>query len=97
MISKRYEYGTVYKQQQITKMCYATSIKAAALLFDVAPSHLRRYCKGIRAGEPFEGVRAYFDSGMLFRERPDLIRVEMSLADLTALIDEYMDAKYNNL
>lgn len=97
MTIKRYIYGTVYRQQQITKICYATSIKAAALLFDVAPSHLRRYCVGIKSGEPFEGVRGYFDSGMLWRERPELIRVEMPLADLTAMIDEQMNAKYNDL
>ncbi len=84
----------MYRGQQITKMACAKNVKKAAELLNVNTYFINRYGFKNRIDNPFDGVIAYFDSGMLWREEKSLIRVKMPLERLTAIIDSYNDKGY---
>lgn len=84
----------MYKGQQITKMACAKNTKEAAALLEVNTYFINKYGFKNKVETPFEGVIAYFDSGMLWREEKSLIRVEMPLEQLIAIIDSYKDKEY---
>jgi hypothetical protein len=88
---KKYIISVMYRGQQITKMVCAQNTKIAANLLGVNTYHINKYGFKNKIETPFDGVIAYYDSGMLWRERKDLIRVEMPLERLIDIIDSYQD------
>ena len=84
----------MYRGQQITKMVCAKNTKEAAELLGVNTYFINKYGFKNKVETPFDGVIAYFDSGMLWREEKSLIRVEMPLERLMAIIDSYQDKAY---
>lgn len=84
----------MHRGQQITKMVCAKNTKDAANLLGVNAYFINKYGFKNKVEKPFEGVVAYFDSGMLWREEKSLIRVEMPLERLIAIIDSYQDKAY---
>jgi len=92
---KKYTYSTTHRGQPITKMCCAKNVKEAAYLLDTNVYCLSKYGFKNKIENPFEGVVAYFDSGMLWREERSLIRVEMPLDELIKLINKHQDKNYN--
>lgn len=73
-------------------MCKNT--KEAAELLGVNTYFINKYGFKNKVETPFEGVIAYFDSGMLWREERSLIMAEMPLERLIAIIDSYQDKAY---
>jgi hypothetical protein len=94
---KKYTISVIYRGQQITKMVCAKNAKIAANILGVNPYHINKYGFKNKIETPFDGVIAYYDSGMLWRERKDLIRVEMPLERLIDIIDSYQDNQKHNL
>ena len=88
---KKYTYSSMYRGQQITKIVCAKSIKEASLLLEVNAYTIKTYAFINKIQSPFEGVLAYFDSGMLWNKRKDLIRKEMPLNELIKIIDYYIN------
>lgn len=84
----------MHRGQQITKMVCAKNTKDAANLLGVNEYFINKYGFKNKVENPFEGVVAYFDSGMLWREEKSLIRVKMPLERLIAIIDSYKDKAY---
>ena len=91
---KKYTISTMYRGQQITKMVCAKNAKIAADLLGVNTYFINKYGFKNEIETPFDGVIAYFDSGLLFREEKSLIRVEMPLERLIAIIDSHKDKSY---
>jgi len=91
---KKYTISVMYRGQQITKMACAKNTKEAADLLGVNTYFINKYGFKNKVETPFEGVIAYFDSGMLWREEKSLIRIEMPLERLMAIIDSYQDKAY---
>ena len=91
---KKYTISVMYRGQQITKMVCAKNTKEAADLLKVNVYYINNNGFKNKVDNPFNGVVAYFASGMLWRERKDLIRVEMPLERLIAIIDSYKDKEY---
>ena len=91
---KKYTISVMYRGQQITKMVCAKNTKDAANLLGVNAYFINKYGFKNKVEKPFEGVVAYFDSGMLWREEKSLIRVEMPLERLIAIIDSYQYKAY---
>jgi hypothetical protein len=91
---KKYKIDTIYRGQQITKMVCAKSAKEAANLLEVNTYFINKYALKNKTNEPFKGVLAYFDSGLLFTKEKDLIRVKMPLERLKAIIDTHKDKEY---
>jgi hypothetical protein len=91
---KKYTISTMYRGQQITKMVCAKNTKEAASLLGVNTYTFNKYGFKNKIEKPFEGVIAYFDSGMLWREEKSLIRVEMPLERMIAIIDSHKDKSY---
>ncbi len=84
----------MYRGQQITKMVCAKNTKEAANLLGVNSYYINKYGHKNKIEKPFEGVMAYFDSGMLWREERSLIRVEITLERMIAIIDSHKDKEY---
>lgn len=91
---KKYTYNTVYRGQQITKMCCAKSRREAAIKLGISSYQANHYLLFQDTDTTFEGIMAYFDSGMLYRHMPELIKVEMEYDKLKAIIDEYKNKFY---
>lgn len=91
---KKYTISTIYRGQQITKMVCAKNTKEAANLLGVNTYTINKYGFKYKIEKPFDGVIAYFDSGMLWREEKSLIRVEMPLERMIAIIDSHKDKSY---
>ena len=91
---KKYTISVMHRGQQITKMVCAKNTKEAANLLGVNTYFVNKYGFKNKIETPFDGVIAYFDSGMLWREEKSLIRVEMPLERLIAIIDSYQDKSY---
>ena len=91
---KKYTISSMYRGQQITKMVCAKNTKDAADLLGVNTYYINKYGLKNKVEKSFEGVVAYFDSGMLWHEEKSLIRVEMPLERLMALIDSYQNKAY---
>jgi hypothetical protein len=91
---KKYTISVMHRGQQITKMVCAKNTKEAANLLGVNTYFINKYGFKNKIETPFDGVVAYFDSGMLWREEKSLIRVEMPLERLIAIIDSYQDKAY---
>jgi hypothetical protein len=91
---KKYTISVMHRGQQITKMVCAKNTKEAANLLGVNAYFINKYGFKNKIETPFDGVIAYFDSGMLWREEKSLIRVEMPLERLIAIIDSYQDKSY---
>ena len=91
---KKYTISVMYRGQQITKMVCAKNTKEAAELLGVNTYFINKYGFKNKVETPFDGVIAYFDSGMLWREEKSLIRVEMPLERLMAIIDSYQNKAY---
>lgn len=92
---KRFTYDYCYLGQQITVQVCARSVKEAAEKLNISPHTCKKYAVSVKIYECdyFEGIRGWFDSGELFRGRPDLIRVKMPLEELKALIREHRNKK----
>lgn len=86
---KIYTISVLYKGQQITKMACAKNVKEAANILEVNTYFINTYGFKNKIENPFSGVIAYFDSGLLWRHEKDLIEVKMPLDELKALIDKY--------
>lgn len=84
----------MHRGQQITKMVCAKNKQDAANLLGVNTYFINKYAFINKIETPFEGIIAYFDSGMLWVEEKSLIRVEMPLERLIAIIDSYQDKAY---
>jgi hypothetical protein len=91
---KKYKIDTIYRGQQITKMVCAKSAKEAANLLEVNTYFINKYALKSSIDNPFNGVTAYFDSGMMWSAEKDFIRVEMPLEKLKAIIDTHKDKEY---
>jgi hypothetical protein len=91
---KKYTISVMHRGQQITKMVCAKNTKEAANLLGVNTYFINKYGFKNKIETPFDGVIAYFDSGVLWREEKSLIRVEMPLERLIAIIDSYQDKAY---
>lgn len=91
---KKYIYDTIYRGQQITKMCCANNAKEAAKKLEISIYNINKYCRKVKIENKFDGVIALFDSGYLWRERKDLIRKEIPLFELISIIDNYKDKEY---
>lgn len=90
---KRFSYNTKLSGHNITLLCYAKSMKEAIALFDVDASAKKYISSGKSSEKEFEGVYAYFDSGELWRNYRDLIRVQMPLDEMKKLIAEFNASK----
>ena len=84
---KKFSYSDQYRGQQITKLVCAKNAKEASEKLGINIYTVRKYCLSSKTEDTFEGVMAYFDSGMLWRERKDLIQVIMPLEELKTIID----------
>ena len=84
----------MYKGQQITKMVCAKNAKDAAKLLEVNVYYIKKYGYISKIDKTFQGVVAYFDSGMLWENEKSLIRVEIPLERMIAIIDSYKDKSY---
>jgi hypothetical protein len=91
---KKYTISVMHRGQQITKMVCAKNTKEAANLLGVNTYFINKYGFKNKIETPFDGVIAYFDSGVLWREEKSLISVEMPLERLIAIIDSYQDKAY---
>jgi hypothetical protein len=91
---KKYTISVLYRGEQITKMVCAKNAKDAAALLGVNTYFINKYGYKNKTENPFEGVIAYFDSGMLWREERGLLRVEMPISELQAIIDSHVNKKY---
>ena len=86
---KQYEHHTLYRGQQITKVVCAKSDREAAEKLGINIYHIRNYCFKVVTESAFDGVLAFYDSGFMWRECKDMIRVKMPLNELVGLIDRY--------
>ena len=84
---KEYTYYKSYKGQQITLKFCAKNKKEVAKLLNVTSYIVNTYVSFTYVEKHFEGIFAFFDSGYLFNNRPDLINVLMPYQDLIKLID----------
>ena len=84
---KEYTYYKSYKGQQITLKFCAKNKKEVAKLLNVTSYIVNTYVSFTYVEKHFEGILAFFDSGYLFNNRPDLINVLMPYQDLIKLID----------
>ena len=91
---KKYTISVMHRGQQITKAVCAKNTKEAANLLGVNTYFINKYGFKNKIEIPFDGVIAYFDSGMLWRNEKSLIGVEMPLERLIAIIDSYQDKAY---
>ena len=91
---KKYTISVIHRGQQITKMVCAKNTKEASILLGVNTYFINKYGFKNKIETPFDGVIAYFDSGMLWEKEKSLIRVKMPLEKLTAIIDTYKDKEY---
>jgi hypothetical protein len=91
---KKYTISVMYRGQQITKMVCAKNVNEASELLGVNTYFINRYGYKNKIDSPFNGVVAYFDSGNLWRKEKSLIRVEMPLERLIAIIDSHQDKSY---
>jgi hypothetical protein len=88
---KKFTYNCLYRGQQITKVVCAKNVKEASEKLNINTYNVTKYCNVIKTDNSFEGVIAYIDSGMLWRKRKDLSRIEMPFDELKAIIDTYKD------
>jgi hypothetical protein len=91
---KRYIISTLYKGQQITKSACAKNVKDASKLLEVNQYTLNKYGYKLKIVNPFDGVIAYFDSGLLWEKEKGLIGVKMTLEELKKLIDLHKKEMY---
>jgi hypothetical protein len=92
---KKYEYPSMYRGQQIFKVLWAKSDKDVSEKLDISVYMVKTYCYKSKVGEIFDGIKGYFDSGMLYREERSLLRQLIPIETLTALIDTHKDKEYN--
>jgi predicted ribonuclease toxin of YeeF-YezG toxin-antitoxin module len=86
---KKYTGNCLYKGQQIEMVFWAKSDKEAAELMNTSVYEIRSYYYKSKDGEYFRGIKASFESGMLLRKAPHLIRKVMSFDELKKIIDIY--------
>lgn len=86
---KQYTYHGLYKGQQIAKIVCAKTVKEAAEKLEITPYVIRTYCYITEPETNFDGIIAYYDSGLLYIKCKELIRVKMPLEELKLLVDKY--------
>lgn len=94
---KKYSYPETYRGIQIHKTCWAKSDAAASRLLNTSIYNIKNYAsKYSPSQEPFEGVRAFMDSGKIIFDlgRKDLMNNEMPIEKLQMIIDTYQDEAY---
>ena len=90
---RKFTYPKMYRGQQIFQICWAKSDKEASLILDTTVHNIKTYCTKIDTGEVFDGIMAYFDSGMLWEKEKSLIGELMPMETMKQLIDLHMNDK----
>jgi len=91
---KKYTMSVLYRGQQIEKIFWAKNNKEAASILNCSVYQIKTYAFKNNNGEYFEGIRAKFDSGMLWTLERNLLRKEMPLDEMIALIDKRKDEEW---
>lgn len=91
---KKYTIPTLYRGQQIHKIICAKSDKQTSEILNTSVYQIKNYAHKKQEDNPFEGVKAYFDCGMLMDKEYNLLRKVMSYDQLKSIIDGYKDKEY---
>lgn len=97
MKNKEYKIGKIYGNQNLNLIVVCKSQKRAVELFNTQASYMRDYGYTMEprtqiAIDNPETIYAIADSGVIYRERPDLLQKIMLYSELKKIIDELRDA-----